>query len=202
MKNFKGSNYNSDLTMKDIAKLIREQLKKDHPTCKFSVTKEIYSMGASIHVSLISADFKAIKNDEEYLQLNQYHLENDDRITDEAKKVMLYVNQLVYSYNYDNSDSMTDYFDTNFYLHLNIGKYNKPFTVTEKKEIKKEYNTTNESSDEYYYIREMKNGNKVKKNIGIANYKELKKNLINSFSESLMNSIKVYKNNQWVFSVK
>lgn len=33
------------------------------------------------------------------------------------------------SFNYDNSDSYTDYFDTRFYLHVEIGKWNKPFQV-------------------------------------------------------------------------
>ena len=33
------------------------------------------------------------------------------------------------SYNYDHSDVYTDYFDRNFYLWLEIGKWNKPFIV-------------------------------------------------------------------------
>jgi hypothetical protein len=31
---------------------------------------------------------------------------------------------------YDNSDSMTDYFDTAYYLRVNIGQWNKPYEVT------------------------------------------------------------------------
>lgn len=30
---------------------------------------------------------------------------------------------------YDNSDSMTDYFDTAYYVDVNIGKWNKPYIV-------------------------------------------------------------------------
>ena len=30
---------------------------------------------------------------------------------------------------YDNSDAMTDYFDTAYYVDVNIGKWNKPFEV-------------------------------------------------------------------------
>ena len=40
--------------------------------------------------------------------------------------------QIVNQYNYDNSDSQTDYFDVNFYTHLNLGKWNKPFIEVEK----------------------------------------------------------------------
>ena len=28
---------------------------------------------------------------------------------------------------YDNSDAMTDYFDTAYYTHVSVGKWNKPY---------------------------------------------------------------------------
>lgn len=31
---------------------------------------------------------------------------------------------------YDESDAMTDYFNTAYYVDLNVGKWNKPYTVT------------------------------------------------------------------------
>jgi hypothetical protein len=31
--------------------------------------------------------------------------------------------------NHDNSDIMTDYFDVGWYLHINVGGWNKPYTV-------------------------------------------------------------------------
>ena len=31
---------------------------------------------------------------------------------------------------YDNSDAMTDYFDTAYYCDINIGKWNKPYVLT------------------------------------------------------------------------
>ncbi len=31
---------------------------------------------------------------------------------------------------YDNSDSMIDYFDTAYYLNINVGKWNKPYNCT------------------------------------------------------------------------
>jgi hypothetical protein len=31
---------------------------------------------------------------------------------------------------YDNSDIMTDYFDTAYYLHINVGRWNKPYVYT------------------------------------------------------------------------
>jgi hypothetical protein len=31
---------------------------------------------------------------------------------------------------YDNSDAMTDYFDTAYYYGINVGKWNKPYVLT------------------------------------------------------------------------
>ena len=41
------------------------------------------------------------------------------------------------AYNYDNSDLMTDYFDRNYYLHLEF--YNKELYIVENKNISKIY---------------------------------------------------------------
>ena len=42
------------------------------------------------------------------------------------------VYQFAQSYNYNDSDSMADYFDVNFYFHFSIGKWNKPVKVVER----------------------------------------------------------------------
>ena len=46
--------------------------------------------------------------------------------------VMQDVKAFALSYNYDDSDAMTDYFDTNFYLTMGIGKWDKPAKFVEK----------------------------------------------------------------------
>lgn len=56
----------------------------------------------------------------------------DIRVLSAIKDVMDYLQ----SYNYDDSDSMTDYFDCGFYFHVSIGKYNKPCIVKEPKSWK------------------------------------------------------------------
>ena len=50
-------------------------------------------------------------------------------LTDRAKEVMKNVCDFVMSYNFDDSDPMTDYFCTNFYLTLGVGTYKKPYKV-------------------------------------------------------------------------
>lgn len=77
---------------KEIAARIRKHLKERFPICKWSVTKNGYN---SIYVHLLSSPFA---------------------IDSEAVKAIVhYAYIFAQSFNYDNSDSMTDYFDVNFY---------------------------------------------------------------------------------------
>lgn len=77
---------------KEIAAQIRKHLRERFPMCKWSVTKDGYN---SIHVYLFSSPFA---------------------IDSEAVKAIVhYAYEFAQSFNYDNSDSMTDYFDVNFY---------------------------------------------------------------------------------------
>ena len=135
--------------IKDIAATIRETLKREFPQCKFSVQIERYSMGQSLHVALMKAPFEAFDSElqqngdprtRNYSQLNEHQLRadgvmqvsNGTCLTSRAWSVMKRVDQIVNAENWDRSDSMTDYFDVNYYTHLNIGKWNKPFEVTNK----------------------------------------------------------------------
>ena len=77
---------------KEIAARIRKHLKERFPMCKWSVTKNGYN---SIYVRLLASPFT---------------------IDSEALKAIVhYAYIFAQSFNYDNSDSMTDYFDVNFY---------------------------------------------------------------------------------------
>jgi len=76
---------------KEIAAIIRKHIKPRFPMCKFSV-KSDYN---SIDIDLLASPFE--KN------------------SDELNAIVHYVYIFAQSYNYDHSDSMTDYFDVNFY---------------------------------------------------------------------------------------
>jgi len=151
------------LGTKEIAKRIREQLKREFPRCKFSVVTEYYSMGSSIHISLMKANFK-VKQDfseipeqavlrftdqlrtkkqleemqkENYHQLNQYQLRTEHNpsewcngvfLTEKGHDLLKRVVEISDQYHFDESDIQTDYFNVNYYLHLNLGKWNKPFS--------------------------------------------------------------------------
>ena len=142
---------------KEIAAHVRKQLKAAFKNCKFSVTMESFSMGSSITISLMEGNFRAFKTFEEqsdqailrmkngwqtteqvkeafdyhikngYEQVNYHCLEESTRYTDEAKAVLIAARSAALHYNWDDSDSMTDYFDVHFYLHLQIGKYDRAY---------------------------------------------------------------------------
>ncbi|MEY2701519.1 MAG: hypothetical protein RLY43_139 [Bacteroidota bacterium] len=156
---WEGENYKNYTNLKDVAKIIRDKLKKDYPESKFSIVTEYYSMGQSLHISLMSGPFEAILGEqteeyengqynkkmipkkENYAQLNHYQiinkeyedgLSNGTFLTMQAWYRMRTAYKYASSYNFDDSEPQTDYFHTNFYIHLNIGKWNQPFVNTKK----------------------------------------------------------------------
>lgn len=129
---FKGRNYDSNLSTKDIAQRIREYVKTSYPDCKFSITTHYASMCSEIRVALMSGPYAAIVTGADHVQINQYHIERDERLTDWARAVLLDVNDCIKSYHWDDSDGMIDYFDVNFYYGLDVGKWDKPYTITNK----------------------------------------------------------------------
>ena len=63
-----------------------------------------------------------------YDQVNHYHYR--DHYSGKAKELMTKIVTAIYSGDYyDRSDAQTDYFDTAYYAHINIGKWDKPFVV-------------------------------------------------------------------------
>lgn len=142
---WKGRNYDSRMSAKDISIKIREYVKSAYPDCKFSVTTHYASMCSEISVALTSAPYEALKAENSdhgkgYRQINYYYVEKDEALTDYAKAVLSDVNDVIKSYRFDDSDGMIDYFDTNFYYSLEVGRWNKPFTVNAKQPKTKEPN--------------------------------------------------------------
>lgn len=151
-----GEKFDRDLDITDIAKLVRKYVRATLPGTKWSVRVERYSGGQSLHVTLVSAPLEAILCDyttewvdgvqkqveldstSGHLQVNEYSLRdefgeglnNGCKITKDVWQVLRNVASFISGYNYDDSDSMIDYFDTNFYMHLNIGSWDKPYVNT------------------------------------------------------------------------
>lgn len=142
LKMSKGAKVDEIRDIKDIAKAVRDYVKKKYPNCKFSVSIERYSGGQSLTVSLLEADFNPLKDESfwqisgdgnKYFDVNQFYFEESDKLTKEAIAVLKDVRDFYNQYNYDYSDPQQDYFNVRFYEHLNIGQWNKGFVQVAKK---------------------------------------------------------------------
>ena len=114
-------------TTTEIAKEIRQNLKKEYPTSKFAVRKNHHS---SITVVLKSSSEKILTETIDYKSINHYHVDSDDKLTALGKEFIKKSLKVINKRNWDNSDIQSDYFDVNFYLHMTIGEYDKPFIQT------------------------------------------------------------------------
>ena len=131
----------------EITKAIRSELKEKFPGCKFSATTE---HGLSVTVSLMAAPVSPFaslstvnghEHSGEYAQLNHYHIRqnreggwvsNGYYLTEQAVEMLNTVVEMSNRENWDNSDAQADHLDVNYYFHLQIGKWDKPFVVKVK----------------------------------------------------------------------
>ena len=127
-------------------KAVRVALKESFKNkIKFSVRREHYS---SLNVSIISGEINFFDGSldrkdkyhpeasahkfDGYEQINEYYPENYGKHSELFKKIVEIMKTAPANIKggrawYDNSDAMTDYFDTAYYTHLNIGKWDKPY---------------------------------------------------------------------------
>ena len=75
------------------------------------------------HVAM-SRGFQPVKGD---IQVNPHWYQ--DHFSGKAKDFLRELLAAMNNGNHDNSDIMTDYFDVGWYIHVNIGRWNKPYTV-------------------------------------------------------------------------
>lgn len=147
---WQGENYDRNLRVKEIAVLFRGYVKKHWPNCRFSV-RSTYN---SIDISLVSAPFSPWANLEDvkikqeiafrkqnnpyydpvttigkgYMEVNHYYIDDSLLLANAGKVLFKDISAFIQSYNFDRSDTQSDYFHVNFYLTLAIGKWNKPFS--------------------------------------------------------------------------
>jgi len=143
---WKGERYDSSLHTTELTAIFRNYLKMVYPTFKFRVYKTSYS---SIHVALMEAPVNVFKNIEDVPIVDQWNQPSDhlkravekkhidfhgenQALTEYGNKIMMDVRNFVNSYNRDDSDSQTDYFDRRFYENLSVGRWDKCFQVIEK----------------------------------------------------------------------
>ena len=65
------------------------------------------------------------------IQVNPYWLEDNYKDRPKALAALQAIKTALKAADYyDRSDAMTDYFDTAYYFHINVGKWDKPYELT------------------------------------------------------------------------
>ena len=131
-----GSKYaaTKDLSRVAVAKLVRADIKAlmksgELPKGKYSVTCKSYAGGGSINATLsnleVPASFNAARLvwDHEHPHAGHWDCPEEVRAlySPEVEAALKTIESILASYNYDGSDSMTDYFDVRFYSHAKFG---------------------------------------------------------------------------------
>lgn len=133
-----GSNYDNELSTKEIAAKVRSFAKKNFPGFKFSVRSEWSMYTDSMYIELkegtcipfVEGSRSAERG---YMSTMSTVKGWENELTPEMFKVLDAVTTYASSFRYDDSDGMQDYFDTNFYIHVKVGD---EYQVVEPKEKK------------------------------------------------------------------
>lgn len=105
---------------------IKKNLKKEFPNVKFSVTNHNFT-SVSVRIMESDIDFSDIMSGCSgvggEMSINHYHLYNYGKHEPMFRKIVDIINVG----NHNNSRPEIDYFDVGWYIHLNIGKWDKPY---------------------------------------------------------------------------
>jgi hypothetical protein len=124
-----GSKHNltKDLSLKEISKLIKKEINIEYPDVKVSIKTRNYS---SIDVDINDLPFNPyskeyddfMKSGDDYSVWNNFTFKNRDvnMYNEQTLKIKSDIKKMMNQYNYDDSDSMVDYFDTRYYTSVNI----------------------------------------------------------------------------------
>lgn len=121
-----GSNYDSKLSTKEIAAKVRAFAKKNFPCFKFSITSKWSMYTDSLYIEVKEGVCIPFIEDSRSAGRGYMSTMNtvkgwEKDLTPEMFKVLDAVTTYANSFRYDDSDSMQDYFDTNFYLSIKVG---------------------------------------------------------------------------------
>lgn len=111
---------------------IRKELKAQFPKFKFGVRKGSGSLSVDVTVKSGPTDFSDIFHNACQGQINHHWLCNYGKHKAFFEQIMRIVKIAPGTVAggrrwFDESDAMTDYFHTAFYIHLSVGSWNKPY---------------------------------------------------------------------------
>lgn len=100
--------------------------------------ERLWNKGYNKNYYKTKEDFKeSLKKELEsgHFSINEYNIKDDYRLTPYGKQVFRDINKVSNAYNYDESESQVDYFNTGHYMNLSVGKYDKPYKTTTENKI-------------------------------------------------------------------
>lgn len=153
-----GSNYDSKLSTKEIAAKVRSYAKKNFPEFKFSVRSEWSMYTDSMYIELKSGPcvpfIEGSRSAERgYMSTMSNVKAWKDELTPEVFAALNAVSNYASSFRYDDSDGMQDYFDTNFYIHIEVSDEYKVIEPKAKKSsVKPEIETSKDNIIEWKEI--------------------------------------------------
>ncbi len=124
-----GTKYDSKLSIVEIAKLVRADIKAQLPGFKVSVKSRGYSGGRSLDVYITGVPTGTVLTNPKHEAWAaayphdssfSYPEEARSRYSVEITTALATLNTIVDAYNYDRCDTMVDYFDVNFYTHIGL----------------------------------------------------------------------------------
>lgn len=133
-----GSNYDSKLSTKEIAANVRAYAKKNFPEFKFSVRSEWSMYADSMYIELKSGPCVpfvegSISAERGYMSTMSSVKAWKDELTPKVFAALNAVSNYASSFRYNDSDSMQDYFDTNFYINIKVSDEYKVIEPKAKK---------------------------------------------------------------------
>lgn len=133
-----GSNYDSKLSTKEIAAKVRSYAKKNFPDFKFSVRSEWTMYTDSMYIELKSGPcvpfVEGSRSAERgYMSTMSSVKAWEDELTPKVFAALNAVSNYASSFRYNDSDGMQDYFDTNFYIHIEVSDEYKVIEPKAKK---------------------------------------------------------------------
>jgi hypothetical protein len=120
---FIGSKYQRtrNLPLKDVAKMIKGEILEKYPFIKVSVSTKHFSGGREVNVRITSYPKTFLVKKVIYPEFEHLPVEKVPSYAwgypydDDADAVVKGIRKIIDSYNYDDSDSQIDHFDTSFY---------------------------------------------------------------------------------------
>ena len=133
-----GSNYDSKLSTKEIAAKVRSYAKKNFPGFKFSVRSEWSIYTSSMYIELKSGPCVPFVEgsriaERGYMSTMSSVKAWEDELTPKVFAALNAVSNYASSFRYNDSDGMQDYFDTNFYIHIEVSDEYKVIEPKAKK---------------------------------------------------------------------